>query len=417
MKMKTSALALLVATVLTGCAAQSSVPAAPEAAKEPAVVAATDVVKRDLADGLYEMALSPAGDALYVASSEGFKDVQGGVVYKLDPKTLKTIGRSHTDLKNFAMAISADGKVVYVTNSLDGGISALNTADGKVKGRTLFSERNKEGFLYGARQVLLHNGLLYIGAVAAPAVIWVVDAETLKLKTRIKNTGKWMTGLHYSEKTQRIYAANGGGEILVINPRNNRIEHRWKPLGDKPALLLNMAEDTETGRLFVTDNSQAKATLVVDINTGKLLKTLEVGDSLAVKFNPKRHEIYITRRDGGKLLSLDATSYAVKKTWDLPPNPNSMLLSADGQTLFVTVKQPFNKDHSTSAPDSVVEIQQTSQQQRPEIRYRGPHRVTLFAKDIPHGDRIGMRLPVGNADVFQAGEQLFRGLAFLGYAG
>ena len=33
MKMKTSALALLVATVLTGCAAQSSVPAAPEAEK------------------------------------------------------------------------------------------------------------------------------------------------------------------------------------------------------------------------------------------------------------------------------------------------------------------------------------------------------------------------------------------------
>ena len=45
--------------------------------------------QRALADGLYEMALSPAGDALYVASAEGFKDVQGGVVYKLDPKTLK----------------------------------------------------------------------------------------------------------------------------------------------------------------------------------------------------------------------------------------------------------------------------------------------------------------------------------------
>jgi len=86
-----------------------------------------------------------------------------------------------------------------------------------------------------------------------------------------------------------------------------------------------MAEDTETGRLFVTDNSQVKTTLVVDINTGKLL-------------------------------SLGATTYAVKKSWDLPPNPNSMLLSVDGQTLFVTVKQPFNKDHSTSAPDSVVRI-------------------------------------------------------------
>ena len=45
-------------------------------------------------------------------------------------------------------------------------------------------------------------------------------------------------------------------EILVINPRNNRIEQRWKPLGDKPALLLNIAEDSRTGRLFVTDNSK-----------------------------------------------------------------------------------------------------------------------------------------------------------------
>lgn len=51
--------------------------------------AVSDVQQRALADGLYEMALSPAGDALYVASAEGFKDVQGGVVYKLDPKRLK----------------------------------------------------------------------------------------------------------------------------------------------------------------------------------------------------------------------------------------------------------------------------------------------------------------------------------------
>ncbi|WP_213131942.1 YncE family protein [Citrobacter sp. FP75] len=361
MKKTTSALALLIAAALSGCAAQSTPASNSIVTEKTAQPAVTDMQQRALADGLYEMALSPAGDALFVASAEGFKDVQGGVVYKLDPKTLKTIGLSHTDLKNFGMALSPDGKTVYVTNSLDGGLSALNTADGKVKNRVLFPERNAEGFPYGARQVLLHNGLLYIGAVADPAVIWVVDAETLKLKTRIKNTGKWMTGLHYSDATQRIYAANGGGEILVINPRNQRVEKRWKPLGEKPALLLNMAEDAQTGRLFVTDNSQAKTTLVLDIHTGKLLKKLDVGDSLAVKFNAKRNEIYITQRDAGKLLSLNATDYSVKKSWDLPPNPNSLLLSADGQTLFVTVKQKFNKDHSTDAPDNVVRIELNKQ--------------------------------------------------------
>ncbi|MRS90043.1 hypothetical protein GJV04_08330 [Enterobacteriaceae bacterium RIT714] len=358
MTKKLSALALLVAASLSGCAAQQAAkPApAPEAQTTVTAPAETGVLKRELADGLYEMVLNPKGDALFVASSEGFKDVQGGVIYKLDPTTLKTIGRSHTDLKNFALAISPDGKTIYATNSLDGGISAIDTTDGKVKNRLLFTERNKEGYPYGARQVLLHNDTLYIGGVADPAVIWVVDAKTLKLKKTIKNAGQWVTGLLWSEQTQRIYVANGGGEILTINPRSNRIEKRWKPLGEKPALLLNLAEDKATGRLFVTDNSKAKTTLVLDIHTGEVIKQLDVGDSLAVKFNAKRNELYITQRESGKLLSLDATTYAVKHSWDLPPNPNSLLLSDDGQTLYVTVKQAFNKDHSTNGPDSVVRI-------------------------------------------------------------
>lgn len=357
MKMKTTALALLAAMALAGCSAQTTTHAQPAAeTQKTAAQLPANIQQRALADGLYEMALSPQGDALYVSSAQSFKDVQGGVVYKLDPATLKTLGATHTDLKNFGMAISADGKTLYVTNSLDGGVSAIDTSTGKVLSRTLFPERNKEGFPYGAREILLHNDVLYIGAVADPALVWVVDAKTMKLKTRIKNAGKWVTGLHWSAQTQRLYVANGGGEILVINPRNNRIEQRWKPLGEKDALLLNIAEDSDTGRLFVTDNSKAKTTLVLDIHSGKVLKQLDVGDSLAVKFNPKRHEIYITQRDAGKVLSLDATSYAVKQSWALPPNPNSLLLSADGQVLYVTVKQPFNKDHSTNGPDHIVRI-------------------------------------------------------------
>lgn len=358
MTKKMSALACLVTLTLCGCAASHPAATAPLAEAKTLTTAASSagLVKRELAEGLYEMALNKQGDALFVASAEGFKDVQGGVIYKLDPLTLKTLGRSHTDLKNFALALSGDSSTLYVTNSLDGGISAISTADGKVKQRLMFSERNKEGYPFGAREILLHNDLLYVGGVGDPGVIWVVDAKTLTLKKTIRNAGQWVTGLLWSEQTDRLYAANGGGEILAINPHTNRIEQRWKPLGDKPALLLNMAEDKATGRLFVTDNSKAKTTLVVNIHTGELIKQLDVGDSLAVKFNPARNELYITQRESGKLLSLDATTYAVKQRWDLPPNPNSLLLSPDGQTLYVTVKQAFNKDHSTNGPDSVVRL-------------------------------------------------------------
>lgn len=358
MKIKHTLLALTVAASLVSCAAHNAQPtqtAATAPATQPAETA-KNLQQRELAYGLYEMVITPKGDAVYVASALSFKDVQGGVIYKLDPATLKIVGEAHTDLKNFGAAISADGKTLYVTNSLDGGISALDTATGKVKNRLLFKERNKEGFPYGARQILLHDDLLYIGGVADPGVIWVVDANTLTLKKRIDNAGKWVTGLHYSEQTQRLYAANGGGEILVINPKNQRIEKRWTPLGADKSLLLNIAEDTETGRLFVTDDSKAKTTLVLDIHSGKVIKQLDTGDTLAVKFNPKRNEIYLSQRESGKVLVLDATSYAVKKQFSLPPHPNSLLLSADGQTLFVTVKQAFNKDHSTKGPDSIVRI-------------------------------------------------------------
>lgn len=357
MKYTTPLLALAISALLSGCNLTHRAPAAGE--NTASTVA--QPLKRQLAFGLYEMALSPQGDALFVASADKFKDVQGGAIYKLDPHTLQTLGLSYTDLKNFALQITPNGETLFATNTLDGGISAIDTASGKVKKRLLFSERNDKDRPYGARQLLLLENTLYVGAIADPGQIWVVDATTLKLKTRIKNTGKWVTGLHYSPQTRRLYAANGAGEILVINPRNNRIEQRWKPLGDKPALLLNIAEDSATGRLFVTDNSKAKTTLVLDIHSGQLQRELDVGDSLAVKFNAQRNEIYISQRESGKVISLDGTTYAVKKQWDIPVHPNSLLLSADGQTLFVTVKQPAKKDNPPKELDSVVRIDLSTQ--------------------------------------------------------
>lgn len=101
--------------------------------------------------------------------------------------------------------------------------------------------------------------------------------------------------------------------------------------------------------------------LVLDIHSGQLLKKRDVGDTLAVKFNPARNEIYLTQRESGKVLSLDGTTYALKKQWDIPVHPNSLVLSADGQTLFVTIKQATKKGVPTPGLDSVVRIDLSTQ--------------------------------------------------------
>jgi len=311
--------------------------------------------QRELADGLYEMVYSPTENALYVASAQGFKNVNGGVLYKLDPTTLATQGETHTDLKNFGMAADDNGKVYYTTNTLDGGVSKVDVESGKVLQRLMFEGKDKDGDPVGAREILFHKGQLFIGGVADPGFISVVDASTMTLKARIENAGKWVTGIIYSPLTDRIYAANGGGEILVINPVTHKIEQRWTP-GDKKAyLFLNMAEDPATGRLFVTDDSKAKTTLIFDERSGNVIKRLE-GDALGIKFNAKRNEIYISQRESKKVLQLDAGSYAVKNSWTFNSHPNSLLVTPDGKTLYVTVKQNFNDDNTTKGPDSVVRI-------------------------------------------------------------
>lgn len=363
MRNKVSLTALALTLALTGCATQQSTVATTSTATDTTSSSQQqtqqNIIRRELSHGLYEMALNPAENTLYVASADKFKTIQGGMVLKLDASTLQTLGGTHTNMKDFGVQISADNKTLYVTNSTDGAISTIDTTDGKVKKTLIFSERDKKGRPAGPRQIVLHGNTLFVGGVADPGLIWQVDANTLKLKSSIKNAGKWVTGLHYSEQTQRLYAGNGDGELLVINPRNNRIEKRWKPLGAESMFIMNIAEDAKRGHLFITDNGKAKTTVVLDIHTGELLKQLDVGDSLGVVFNPRRDEVYISQRMSGKVLSIDAASYAIKKSWDLPTHPNSLLLSADGNILYVTVKEPLTKDHQPTKPDSVVRIDLT----------------------------------------------------------
>ena len=73
-------------------------------------------------------------------------------------------------------------------------------------------------------------------------------------------------------------------------------------------------------------------------------------------FNPTRNEAYVTHRQAGKVSVIDAKSYKVVKTYDTPTFPNSLALSADGQTLFVSVKQKSTREQEATQPDDVIRI-------------------------------------------------------------
>lgn len=322
-------------------------------------ITADGATRRPVARGIYEVAYSPASKALYVASAEAITGTEGGVIYKLDPDTLQTLGMTHTNEKDFGLAVNPEGDTLYVTNSLASGLSALDTKTGKIKAQVKFTEQSKDGSAYGPRQVIYdpEQKALYVGGVGNPGIIWLVDAETLAVRATIPNAGKWVTGLLLDKETQRLYSANGDGEVLVIDTRENRILERWTPGDGKPYLLLNLALDAKRHRLFVTDHSQQKTVLAFDTRTGTVTERIDIGDSMGIKYNPVRDELYVSHREQGKVSVVDAASLRTTKTYTLPPMPNSLLIGPDDKTLYVTIKTPHNKDYSASGEGSIARIE------------------------------------------------------------
>ena len=280
------------------------------------VHAAEEMLRKAVGKGAYEMAVSQQENALWVATSQSRKTDKGGVVYRLDPVTLEVTQAIHNDLKPFGATIDNATQTLWLGNT--------NT--------------------------------VYITGIGKESVIWVVDGATLKLKDTITNTGTFSTGLALDAKAKRLYTTNADGELVTIDTATNKILSRKKVQEDgKEHFYLNLSLDTAGQRAFVTDSKQPEV-LVVNLKDGSVMQKIAAPESLAVLFNPARNEAYVTHREAGKVSVIDAKTYKVTKTFDTPVYPNSLALSADGKTLYVTVKQKSTRQQEATQPDDVIRI-------------------------------------------------------------
>ena len=53
---------------------------------------------------------------------------------------------------------------------------------------------------------------------------------------------------------------------------------------------------------------------------------------------------------------IDASSYAIKHTIELPVHPNTISVKPDGQQLYVSAEQPFAKKGEPEPIDQVARI-------------------------------------------------------------
>ncbi|EJH0984645.1 YncE family protein [Escherichia coli] len=322
--------------------------------------AAEEMLRKAVGKGAYEMAYSQQENALWLATSQSRKLDKGGVVYRLDPVTLEVTQAIHNDLKPFGVTINNTTQTLWFGNTVNSAVTAIDAKTGEVKGRLVLDDRKRteEVRPLQPRELVADDATntVYISGIGKESVIWVVDGENIKLKTAIQNTGKMSTGLALDSKGKRLYTTNADGELIIIDTADNKILSRKKLLDDgKEHFFINISLDTARQRAFITD-SKAAEVLVVDTRNGNILAKVAAPESLAVLFNPARNEAYVTHRQAGKVSVIDAKSYKVVKTFDTPTHPNSLALSADGKTLYVSVKQKSTKQQEATQPDDVIRI-------------------------------------------------------------
>lgn len=322
--------------------------------------AAEEMLRKAVGKGAYEMAYSQQENALWLATSQSRKLDKGGVVYRLDPVTLEVTQAIHNDLKPFGATINNTTQTLWFGNTVNSAVTAIDAKTGEVKGRLVLDDRKRteEVRPLQPRELVADDATntIYISGIGKESVIWVVDGENIKLKTAIQNTGKMSTGLALDSKGKRLYTTNADGELITIDTADNKILSRKKLLDDgKEHFFINISLDTARQRAFITD-SKAAEVLVVDTRNGNILAKVAAPESLAVLFNSARNEAYVTHRQAGKVSVIDAKSYKVVKTFDTPTHPNSLALSADGKTLYVSVKQKSTKQQEATQPDDVIRI-------------------------------------------------------------
>lgn len=322
--------------------------------------AAEEMLRKAVGKGAYEMAYSQQENALWLATSQSRKLDKGGVVYRLDPVTLEVTQAIHNDLKPFGVTINNTTQTLWFGNTVNSAVTAIDAKTGEVKGRLVLDDRKRteEVRPLQPRELVADDATntVYISGIGKESVIWVIDGENIKLKTAIQNTGKMSTGLALDSKGKRLYTTNADGELITIDTADNKILSRKKLLDDgKEHFFINISLDTARQRAFITD-SKAAEVLVVDTRNGNILAKVAAPESLAVLFNPARNEAYVTHRQAGKVSVIDAKSYKVVKTFDTPTHPNSLALSADGKTLYVSVKQKSTKQQEATQPDDVIRI-------------------------------------------------------------
>jgi YVTN family beta-propeller protein len=322
-------------------------------------------------EGIYELAYDNGSHHLFAAVTDRMnRAANKGFLYAFNPQTLAVESRLEMPYRAFSLALNPMQHQLYVghTQSASLRISLVDSKTGKLlktSDKLSFNHANAADARFEHLRHMVYSpaantlfvsysNMLKNGEGMQPVhKLLMLDGTTLALKGEVKDAYSGTAyGLTMDEKTQKIYV--GGKDYINEIDARTQTRLRTIALKDvKPQIssLQNLAVDSDSHRVFAVvfnhdDRSGPNDGLYIfDLRDGKQLGYVHTGAGTnAVKYNPKYNELYVTNFTSGTISVVDATTYKVTREFAVPVYPNQMALSDDLDTLYIGIKEGFNRD-------------------------------------------------------------------------
>jgi DNA-binding beta-propeller fold protein YncE len=280
----------------------------------------------------------------------------------VDPQTLRVLGRTGIGPDPHEVIASADGRFAYVSNYGGGAYNTIAVVD--LKACKTLSPIDL-GPLRGPHGLAYVGGKLWFTAEAAKA-IGRYDPGMNKVDW-ILGTGQNRTHMIYvTPDLKRIYTTNvSSGTVTIIQksvapllpgpppgapgpPIGGTHRPPRGPMGppggdwDEAQVPVGRSSEgfdvTPDGKQLWAADAQTGAVSIVDLQTARVLETLDVGAKGAnrLKFTPDGKLVLISSLSGTGLIILDRASHKEVKRLPTPRGAAGIQMQPDGSRAFVS---------------------------------------------------------------------------------
>ena len=212
----------------------------------------------------------------------------GSVVNVIDLVSSKIIATIPDTKGVHGIAIANDLNKAFISNGRDNSISVINLKTFELIEKVKIKGINPDAILYDkfSEKVFVYNGKSNDATVLDALTNQVVKTIVFGGKPEFSVTNdKGLVYVNIEDKN----------EIKTINTSTLEVIHTWNIApGDEPS---GLAIDTETNRLFSVCGN--KLMIVTDALTGKIIKTLSIGDGCdGVAFDAKKKLVFSSNGEG-----------------------------------------------------------------------------------------------------------------------